>query len=79
MFCEQGINAVQDEPFCGCWRTGVEAKKTLGLLKIKVFWNKSYDVKISVHDVTIKILLLESNHVVDVVISKREVIIASIL
>ena len=29
---------------------------TLGLLKIKVFWNKGYDIIISVHDVTKKIL-----------------------
>ena len=29
---------------------------TLGLLKIKVFWNKGYDVIIYVHDVTNKIL-----------------------
>ena len=28
---------------------------TLGLLKIKVLWNKGYDVIISVHDVTKKI------------------------
>ena len=27
---------------------------TLGLPKIKVFWNKGYDVMISVHDVTNK-------------------------
>ena len=30
---------------------------TLDLLEIKIFWNKSYDVKISVYDVTIEILL----------------------
>ena len=61
---------------------------TLGLLKIKVFWNKGYDVIISVHDVTSKILSHGSNHTVDVVmrpkfgnssISIREVIINSIL
>ena len=61
---------------------------TLGLLKIKVFWNKGYDVIISVHDVTNKILLRDSNYIVDVVmwpkfgnssISMREVIIMSIL
>ena len=28
---------------------------TLGLLKVKVFWNKDYDVVIFVHDVTNKI------------------------
>ena len=61
---------------------------TLGLLKIKVFWNKGYDVIISVHDVTNKILSRDSNYIVDVVmwpkfgnssISMREVIIRSIL
>ena len=61
---------------------------TLGLLKIKVFWNKGYDVIISVHDVTNKILSRDSNYIVDVVmwpkfgnssISIREVIITSIL
>ena len=40
---------------------------TLVLLKIKVFWNKVYDVLISVHDVTNKMLLSESNYIVDVV------------
>ena len=30
---------------------------TLRLLKIKVFWNKSYDVKISVNDVNKKIIM----------------------
>ena len=61
---------------------------TLGLLKIKVFWNESYEVIISVHDVTNKILLRDSNYIVDVVmwpnfpnfsISIAEVIITSIL
>ena len=28
---------------------------TLGLIKIKVFWNKAYDFIISVHDFTKKI------------------------
>ena len=41
---------------------------TLGLLKIKVFWNKGYDVIIYVHDVTNKILLRDSDYIVDVVI-----------
>ena len=31
---------------------------TLGLLKINVFWNKVYDIIISVHDVTKKIYLV---------------------
>ena len=40
---------------------------TLGLLKIKVFWNKGSDVIISVHDVINKILSRDSIWVVDVV------------
>ena len=62
----------------------------LGLLKIKVNSNNSYDVIISVHDVINKILFLlwESNYIVGVAmwskfgnssISMREVIITSIL
>ena len=41
---------------------------TLSLLKIKVFWNKVYDVAISVHDVTKKFLSRDLNHILDVVI-----------
>ena len=61
---------------------------TLGLLKIKVFWIKGYDVITSAHDVTNKILSSESNYIVDVVmrpkignsnISMREVKTISIL
>ena len=61
---------------------------TPGLLKIRVFWNNSYDAIISVHDVTNKILSRDSNYIVDVVmwqkfgnssISMREIIITSIL
>ena len=61
---------------------------TPGLLKIKVFWNKGYDVIISVHDVTNKILSRDSNYNVNVVmwlkfgnssISVREVFITSIV
>ena len=61
---------------------------TPGLLKIIVFWNKVYDVIISVHDVSNKILSLDSNCTVGVVmwpkfgncsISISEVIITSIL
>ena len=37
---------------------------TLGLLKIKVFWNKDYDIIIFVHDVTNKILSGDSNYLV---------------
>ena len=40
---------------------------TPGLLKIKVFWNKSYDVIVSVHDVTNKILSRDLNYIVDMV------------
>ena len=61
---------------------------TPDLLKIKIFWKKGYDVIIYVYDVTSKILLCDSNYIVDVVmwpkfgnpsISMREVIIISIL
>ena len=61
---------------------------TPGLLKRTVFWNKGYDVKISVDDVTNKILSCDSNYIVDVFmwpkfgncsISMREVIATSIL
>ena len=40
---------------------------TLGVLKIKVVLNKGYDVIISVQDVINKILLRESNYIVDAV------------
>ena len=40
---------------------------TLVFLKISIFWTKGYDVIISVHDVTNKILSHNSNYVVDVV------------
>ena len=61
---------------------------TPGLLKIAVFWNKSYDVTITVNDVTNKILSRDSNYIVDVFvwpkigncsIYMREVITTSIL
>ena len=60
---------------------------TLGLLKIRSFWIKVYDVIISAHDVTNKFLSHDSNNI-DVVmwpkfsnciISMRKVIITSIL
>ena len=42
----------------------VSAKmSTLGLLKIKVFWNKDYDVIIFVYDITNKILSDDSNQI----------------
>ena len=40
---------------------------TLGLLKIKIFWNKGYDVITSVYDVNNKILLRDTNQIVDVI------------
>ena len=61
---------------------------TLGLLKIKVFSNKDYDVIVSVHDAINKILSRDSDYIVYVVmwlkfgnsnISVREVIITLIL
>ena len=61
---------------------------TVGLLKVKLFWNNSYDVTISVSEVISKIFSRDSRFIVDVVmwprfgnssISMREVIIASIL
>ena len=39
---------------------------TSGLLKIRVFWNKSYDTIVSVDDVTNKTLSRDSNYIVDV-------------
>ena len=44
-----------------------EKLATLDLLKTKVFLNKSFDVIISVYDVTSKILSSDSNYIVDVV------------
>ena len=38
---------------------------TLDLLKMKVFRNKGYDVMISVHDFTSKVLSRDSNYIVD--------------
>ena len=40
---------------------------TPGLLKIRLFSNNGYDVIISVHDVTSKILSPDSNYIIDVV------------
>ena len=40
---------------------------TLNLLKINAFSNKDYDVIISVHYLTTKIFLRDSNYIVDVV------------
>ena len=61
---------------------------TLGLLEIKVYWNKVYDVIIHAHDVTNQILSSDSNYILDLVmwpkfgksrIYMREVIITWIL
>ena len=38
---------------------------TPGLLKLRVFWNKGYDVKIFVHDVNNKISSRDLNYVMD--------------
>ena len=60
----------------------------LGLFKTKVFWNKGYDVIISAHDVTNKILSRYWNYIVYAImwpkfrnssLSMKEVIITSIL
>ena len=40
---------------------------TVGLLKIKVLWNKGYDVIISGNGVTNKLLSRDSNYTVDLV------------
>ena len=61
---------------------------TPGFLKIKSYWNKGYDVIISVYEVTNTILLCGSNYIVNAVmlpkfgnssISMTEVIITTIL
>ena len=61
---------------------------TLGLLIIRVFWNKGNDIIISVHDVTNNFLSRDSNYIIDVVmwpkfgncsICMRKVIKTSIL
>ena len=57
---------------------------TLGLLKIKVFWNEDSDVITFVQDVTNKVLSRDSNYIIDMVmlakysISMREVIMTLI-
>ena len=40
---------------------------TLSFRKIKVFWNKGYDIMTSVHDVTNKILSRDSNDIINVI------------
>ena len=39
---------------------------TLDLLKIKVFWNKGYDVILFGYDIVIKIMSRDSNYIVHV-------------
>ena len=57
---------------------------TLGLLKIKVFWNEHSDVITFVQDVTNKVLSRDSNYIIDMVmlakysLSMREVIMTLI-
>ena len=46
---------------------GLAKMATLGLLKMKLFLNKSYDVMISVIEVTNKSLSCDSSYIVDVV------------
>ena len=43
---------------------------TLGFLKVKIkmFWNKGYDVITFAHDIANKLLSRDSNHFVDLVI-----------
>ena len=63
-------------------------KMIVGLLKIKVYWNKGYDIIIYVHpDITNKISSHDLNDIIDVFIrpkfddssiSMREVVITSI-
>ena len=59
---------------------------TLVLLKVKVFWNKGYDVRNSAHGIINKFLSHDSNYAQNVVmwpkfgsISMREIIITSTL
>ena len=44
---------------------------TPGLLKTKVFWNKGYDVIISINDVINRILSRDSNYIVDVFMRRK--------
>ena len=44
---------------------------TPGLLKMTVFWNKGYDVIISIDDITNKILSRDSNYTVDVLMQQK--------
>ena len=67
----------------------ISAKSSaLSLLKIKVFWNKGYDIIFFIYGITNKFLSRDSSYIVDVVmwpkfsnsgISMWEVIVTSIL
>ena len=86
------LNPIQDGPFRGCSRKGGTKKTkmaTLGILEIKVFWNKVYDfIMTSCSWCHQQILSHDSNYIVDFVmwpkfrnsgISMREVILNWIL
>ena len=44
----------------------------VGLLKIKLFWNKGYDVIISHHDITNKISWRDRNYIVGVLMWTKQ-------
>ena len=44
---------------------------TLELVIIKVFWNKGYEVIISAYDITNKILLRDTNYIVNVALRQK--------
>ena len=48
-----------------------EKLATLSLLRIKVFWNKGFEVIISVHDITNKVLSRDSIYIVDVIMGLK--------
>ena len=48
-----------------------EKLATLRLLRIKVFWNKGFEVIISVHDITNKVLSRDSIYIVDVIMGLK--------
>ena len=49
---------------------------TLNLLKKKIFRNKRYDIIISVHEVTNRILSLDSDYIIHVVMRQSLVFLA---
>ena len=49
---------------------------TPDILKIRVFWNKGYDVIISDHYVTNKFLSRDSNYIIDVAMWSKLVTVA---